>query len=425
MALVSIIVAVYNGQSEIDATIQTAINQVYRNIEIIVIDGGSTDGTQERVRAFGSHIACFISEPDHGIGDAWNKGLARCKGDYIALLNCGDLWPTDFVSSHMERLIRRKNTIQYGTTFMTDGGYVVGRVDRSFDSAKLMDGFGFIHTSVMTSKAVYDSIGPFDVSKRIAIDSDWMLRALKHGVQFEKIQVHNFMATGGISSRHWLKGQFEYVDSLVAHGFMYASPQLLRLRKQLQSWYLRVGLPRLKAHMKMQTVLTILATINLFMRGMPSNRIRKLALRAFGVQMGANSVIHQGLRLMANGRLSVGSGSIVNRNVLIDNRSPVTIGRHVSIAHDCRIYTTGHDCQSPDFCIQTRPVVIGDYAVLFAGAVIMPGVTVGRGAVVLPFSVVTRDVPTMTVVGGVPAIKRGTRNADLNYRLDYDYWFAI
>lgn len=66
-----------------------------------------------------------------------------------------------------------------------------------------------------------------------------------------------------------------------------------------------------------------------------------------------------------------------------------------------------------------------DYAVLYAGAVIMPGVTVGRGAVVLPFSVVIRDVPAMTVVGGVPAIPRGPRKGELNYRLDYDYWFAI
>ena len=174
----------------------------------------------------------------------------------------------------------------------------------------------------------------------------------------------------------------------------------------------------------MQTALVLLAALNCFNRWMPSGRVRRLALRLAGVRLAPGAVVHQGVRLMARGRLSVGEGSVVNRGTLIDNRSSVAIGRHVSIAHDCRIYTTGHDHQAPDFGIRTEPVQLEDHAVLYAGAVVMPGVSVGRGAVVLPFSVVTRDVPAMAVVGGVPANQRGTRTAELNYRLDYDYWFA-
>lgn len=422
--LVSVVVAVFNGVTDIETTLTSALSQDHPAIELIVIDGGSTDGTQEKVQAFGDRIACFVSERDRGIADAWNKGLARCRGEYVALLNCGDRWPAGFVSAHLKQLGGRRDVIQYGTTYMTDHGVVVGRVDRAFDPARLPDGFGFIHTSVLTSKAVYDRVGLFDVNKRIAIDSDWMLRALKLGISLEQAPVHNFMATGGVSSRHWLRGQREYLDSLVAHGFLPCITPALARRKWLQSWYLRLGLPRVRVRWKMQTALVFLAALNTYNRWMPSGRLRRLALRLAGVRLAPGAVVHQGVRLMARGRLSVGEGSVVNRGTLIDNRSPVDIGRHVSIAHDCRIYTTGHDHQAPDFGIRTAPVVVEDHAVLYAGAVLMPGVTVGRGAVVLPFSVVTRDVPPMAVVGGVPAVPRGTRTGELNYRLDYDYWFA-
>lgn len=421
----SIIIAVFNGAEFISATINSALAQSYENFEIIVIDGGSTDGTQDKIRAFGNRIAYFISERDRGIGDAWNKGLSRSKGEYIALLNCGDLWSVDFVASHIKHLAGRTDVIQYGTTYMTEEGVVVTRVDRTFDPTRLQEGFGFIHTSVMTSKAVYDRVGPFDVNKRIAIDTDWMLRALNLGISLEQIPVHNFMATGGVSSRHWLKGQREYLDSLVEHGFLPRITPALNRRKWLQSWYIRLGLHQAKARLTMQTALVLVAALNSFNRWMPSGSLRRLALRLAGVRLEPSTVVHQSVRLMARGRLAVGTGSVINRGTLIDNRSPVSIGRHVSIAHDCRIYTTGHDHQAPDFGIRTKPVVVEDFAVLYAGAVVMPGVTVGRGAVVLPFSVVTRDVPAMTVVGGAPATPRGPRKGEMNYRLNYDYWFAI
>ena len=74
----------------------------------------------------------------------------------------------------MRTLRENPRTIQYGTTFMTQSGQVSARVDRSFDPARLSDGFGSIHTSMMTSKAVYDEVGPFAVDKRIAVDAEWM-----------------------------------------------------------------------------------------------------------------------------------------------------------------------------------------------------------------------------------------------------------
>jgi acetyltransferase-like isoleucine patch superfamily enzyme/GT2 family glycosyltransferase len=423
--LVSVIIAVFNGRREIEATLRAAFEQDYSPLEVIVIDGGSTDGTQEVVLRHRGRLAAFVSAKDRGIGDAWNKGLAQCAGEFVALLNCGDRWPKDFVAMHMTTLRATPRAIQYGTTFMTESQQVVAKSDRSFDPTRLSDGFGFLHTSVMTSKAVYDELGPFDLDKRIAIDAEWMLRALRLGIPFTRVGVHNFMATGGISSTQWLRGQFEYIDALKAHGFVAGSCFALRLRKRAQALYLALGLPRIRRLARMQTALLAIAALNAISRTVPFHSPRRLAWSLAGFKVSRTAVMHQGVRWMARRRLSVGEGTIINRGTLIDNRFPVEIGRHISIAHDCRIYTTGHDVHSPDFAIQTRPVRIEDYAVLFAGAVVMPGVTIGTGAVVLPFAVVTKSVEPMTVVGGVPAVIRGHRTGEPSYRLDYGYWFAI
>jgi acetyltransferase-like isoleucine patch superfamily enzyme len=422
--LVSVVVAVFNGRPEIEATLCSAFEQEYSPLEVIVIDGGSTDGTQEVVLRHKARLAVFVSEKDRGIGDAWNKGLARCNGEFVALLNCGDAWPKDFVATHMRTLRANQRAIQYGTTFMTQSGQVVARLERRFNPLRLSDGFGFIHTSVMTSRAVYDEVGPFATDKRIAIDAEWMLRALRQDVPFTRVEAHNFMETGGISSTQWLKGQLEYVDALKAHGFVAGSGMPLMMRKRAQALYLAAGLPRFRRVARMQTALLAIALLNGICRIVPFHGPRRLAWSMAGFKIHRTAVVHQGVRVMAMRRLSVGEGTIINRCTLIDNRFPVEIGKHVSIAHDCRIYTTGHDYHSPDFAIQTRPVRIDDYAVLFAGAVVMPGVTIGTGAVVLPFAVVTKSVEPMTVVGGIPALVRGRRSGEPSYRLDYGYWFA-
>jgi acetyltransferase-like isoleucine patch superfamily enzyme len=423
--LVSVIIAVYNGASEIAATIESALDQDYASLEIIVIDGGSTDGTTAIIARYQHRLAHFVSEHDRGIGDAWNKGLGLCNGGFVAILNCGDSWPTSFVSSHLITLSEQPRAIQYGNTYMTIGGFVVDRVDRDFDPELLVDGFGFMHTSIMTSKAVYDEVGLFSVEKHIAVDSDWLLRAFKSGVIFRRIQSFNFMSKGGVSSRYWLRGQFEYIDSLISYGVISKKQAVgARHRKRLQSIWLRSGLHRLKRRFRMQWALIAVALINAVCGIFPPYFIRRLAWRVAGVNIHRSAVVHQRVRLMALRRLRIGEGSVVNYGVLLDNRDQISIGKNVSISHSSRIYTTGHDIDSPDFSIKTSPVCIEDFAVLFAGAVIMPGVNIGRGAVVLPFSVVTKDVAALSVVGGVPAEVKGVRRVEPRYRLDYGFWFA-
>jgi len=97
MTKVSIITVVYNNRNFIETAIKSVLSQTYKNIEYIVIDGGSKDGTKEIIEKFKDKISEFISEPDKGIYDAMNKGLKLATGDIVGILNSDDFYADKFV----------------------------------------------------------------------------------------------------------------------------------------------------------------------------------------------------------------------------------------------------------------------------------------------------------------------------------------
>lgn len=174
-----------------------------------------------------------------------------------------------------------------------------------------------------------------------------------------------------------------------------------------------------------QFIYAIIALFNWFMRWAPGFAIRRGLLRGFDVCVASSSYVHRGLRLSAKGRLSIGAYTVLNRDCFLDNRMGICIGNSVSIAHGCRIYTLGHDIQTPDFALKGAPVHIEDHAVLFAHVMVMPGVTIGKGAVVYAGAVVSRDVPAFAVVAGNPARVVGARSREAcHYKLNFDKWLA-
>lgn len=117
--------------------------------------------------------------------------------------------------------------------------------------------------------------------------------------------------------------------------------------------------------------------------------------------------------------LKMGANSVINENCRIDTRGTVYIGDNVSISARVDILTADHDVQHSLFAGRARAVRIKDYAFIGTRALLLPGVTIGRGAVVAAGSVVTRDVPDHTIVAGNPARPIGLRSHDLRYLLDY------
>lgn len=151
---------------------------------------------------------------------------------------------------------------------------------------------------------------------------------------------------------------------------------------------------------------------------------RKILEKIAGFRIGAGSSI-QSVRFFSFGKLNVGKNTIINSGCYLDNRRGITIGNHVVIAHDSKIYTLGHDINDLNFKTKGSSVTIHDYVVVFANVLIMPGVTLKKGSVVLPGSVVTKDVAEMTVVGGNPAATIKYREKlHLNKKVIH-YWLSI
>jgi acetyltransferase-like isoleucine patch superfamily enzyme len=166
-----------------------------------------------------------------------------------------------------------------------------------------------------------------------------------------------------------------------------------------------------------------LAAIN-GLHGLLPFALRPLLYRQCRFDIARSATLQGGIRFFHIGRLAVGEGTLVNRGAYLDNRGGITIGKQVSIAHDVRIYTMGHDVHDAGFATRSKPVRIDDHAVVFAGAMIMPGVHLGEGAVVMAGSVVTKSVPANRIVGGNPAQDIGERRCKPDYRLDRRFWLA-
>lgn len=164
---------------------------------------------------------------------------------------------------------------------------------------------------------------------------------------------------------------------------------------------------------------------NGLLRLVPFFMLRRAFLGLVGVRVHRSSSVHRHLRLTTFGKITIGNNSTVNRSVLLDARKSIIIGDNVTIAHECRIYTLGHDIDSSKFEAKGAQVRIGNNVVLFAGCKVMPGVEIADNAVILPFSVLTKCVGPNEVWGGNPAIfKRFRRSESFEYISSYFVWFG-
>lgn len=132
-----------------------------------------------------------------------------------------------------------------------------------------------------------------------------------------------------------------------------------------------------------------------------------------------DSVILMGTKFDAPKNFKLGKNSVINQKCRLDNRGSITIGENVSISSEVCILTADHDLQNCDFTGRICPVNIEDYVFIGTRAMILPGVTLGKGCAVAAGAVVTKSVPPFTIVAGVPAKPIGMRPTNLQYRLSY------
>lgn len=157
---------------------------------------------------------------------------------------------------------------------------------------------------------------------------------------------------------------------------------------------------------------------------LPSHHLRRFFYRLAGIKIGKGSSIHMGARFYDTQRITIGSDTIIGEGVVFDGRDRLIIGDHVDIASEVMLYNAEHDVHDPLFKAISGPVVIEDYVFIGPRAIILPGVTIGKGAVVGAGAVVTKDVASMSIVGGVPAKIITTRKVkELTYKLGRARWF--
>ena len=156
----------------------------------------------------------------------------------------------------------------------------------------------------------------------------------------------------------------------------------------------------------------------------PSHTLRLAFYRhVLKCEIGPGSHIFMDAWFDSKRRFQMGANSVVNQRCRLDNRGGITIGENVSISAEVCILSADHDVQSRNFAGRERAVVIEDYVFVGTRAMLLPGVHLGRGAVVAAGAVVTRNVEPYTIVAGVPAKPIGTRSQDLDYHARYDRLF--
>ncbi|KKQ90147.1 MAG: acetyltransferase (isoleucine patch superfamily) [Candidatus Curtissbacteria bacterium GW2011_GWC2_38_9] len=168
-------------------------------------------------------------------------------------------------------------------------------------------------------------------------------------------------------------------------------------------------------HVLLDFELMILALITVLI---PFHSIRNLFLRLAGVKIGKHSFIHMGVRFYYPHGVRIGQGTVVGDHAFLDGRAPLKIGNHVDIASQVLIYNSEHDINSEDFEPIYGEVEIEDYVFIGPRATILPGVKIGKGAIVAAGAVVTKDIPEFAIVVGVPAQVIGERkNKNPHYKL--------
>ena len=205
---VSIITIVWNNKETIRDAINTVLSQTYKDIEYIIIDGASTDGTCEIVRGYRDKIAKFVSETDNGIYDGLNKGLILATGDIVSFLHSDDMYSSNTIISEVVKVFKNDNNLDgvYGDLIYTsknDTNKVLRYwKSREFRQSLLKQGWMPAHPTLFLKSRVYEKFGKFDLSFKIAADYDFMLRILSAGIKVKYLpKVLYKMRIGGESNK--------------------------------------------------------------------------------------------------------------------------------------------------------------------------------------------------------------------------------
>lgn len=415
MYKISIITVCYNAVESIQATMLSVLNQTYPNIEYIVIDGGSTDGTVDIIKKYSDRLDYWISEPDKGIYDAMNKGIAAATGDYINFMNAGDTFVSSDTVNKAVSLFPENVDVVFGDSWSKDRDGTINYVKCNAHPHCLAKGPTYRHGSSFTKTAVHKKI-PFDLSKieefKYGLDFNNIFNLFHSGYQFKKIEMPIMVyEIDGTSNNPLTSLNINYK---ITHQY----------RKSSIKEYVKYFVNRIYLHVNRRRWLRdyirtlyyfLIYLMNNIVAKIPWWRLRKGFIKMLGAKIGNNTIINMNQFVFVPKKLNIGNHTHINRNCLMDARGGLSIGSRVSISYNVSLITGSHDSKSSNFPGRYLPISIGDYVWIGANATILNNVSIGEGAVVSAGAVVTKDVAPYTIVGGVPAKVIGERPRGLDY----------
>jgi glycosyltransferase involved in cell wall biosynthesis len=177
-SLVTVITAVFNGAGTIEDCIESVLRQDYPLIEHIIIDGGSTDGTIDVLREYDDRIALWISEPDRGVYDAWNKGVQLAHGEWVAFLGADDAFLPGAVRAYMELALKNPDAEFLSSIVRWEhhGGYT-RLFGEKWQWPRFLRFMCTAHPGSMHKRSLFKNYGLYDTSYKITADYEFLLRA--------------------------------------------------------------------------------------------------------------------------------------------------------------------------------------------------------------------------------------------------------
>ncbi|WP_343329150.1 glycosyltransferase family 2 protein [Polaribacter staleyi] len=242
---ISIITVCYNSESTIEKTFQSVKNQKYKNIEYIVVDGRSTDGTLSLINKYNNVISKFVSEPDKGLYDAMNKGVKMATGELIGILNSDDIFYNDNVIEEVVKYHKRNNLdASVSDVVYTD---VNGKIVRKYSAKKwlpekLRIGFMPPHAGIFIKKEIFQKFGNYQLDFVIGADYELITRFfLSNNISWKYLNITTTsMLIGGISSSG--VSSYKLISKEIKRALTRNNIKFSYLRVQLRGLWKIIGL---------------------------------------------------------------------------------------------------------------------------------------------------------------------------------------
>lgn len=422
--LISVVTVVYNGADVLEKTIQSVIDQSFNDIEYIIIDGKSTDGTTDIIKKYEKQIDYWVSEPDLGIYDAMNKGIMKCTGKFTLFLNAGDYLFSNELFNNLHTIYSKEldeNDLIYGRAKILKSNGSVLDLIMKHTHEELWKGPNFRHGALLTRTNLLKEI-QFEVSDKLKISADF-----------------DFIYKCYNSKRKFLQTSLIFIvfkeEGISDNAFRQLSDNIYILKKY-KDWTLKTKLHFTKKYILALLVLTPVKKINIvlsvlfreYIANQLINKIPSYFIRHFyykrivGIRIGKAASIHLNTTIQGK-NIQIGQNTVINRRCNLDGRGQLIIGNNTSISPDVYFITADHDYNSINFSLRMHDIDVGNYVFIGSRAIITGTVKIGEGAVICAGAIVTKDVEPWAVMAGIPAKKIKERRKDVDYNPSWMGWF--